>query len=65
MTKTNLGKRLERLEALVLPASKGADFITVRFISPGGEVTGSRLFELEDTRRVGSKRRGGWRRTKL
>ena len=57
MIRTKLGKRLDRLESLVLPPSRGPEFITVHFISPAGAVTGSKLFELEDTRRFGSKRR--------
>jgi hypothetical protein len=55
MIKRNLYKRVERLEALALPASRGPEFLTIEFVcAETGEVTGSRVIELYN-RRLGSK----------
>jgi len=63
MIKASLWKRLQRLEALVQPATREPEFMTIRFIAPGGEVKSSKLIQMDTN--VVLKRRGGRRRANL
>jgi hypothetical protein len=60
MTNKNLSRRLERLEARLLPANEERVFI-LNFISADGEVVGTKEFKLSTDRRP-VKRNGRWSR---
>jgi hypothetical protein len=60
MTNKNLARRLERLEALLLPATEERILI-LNFITGDGEVVGKREFKLSTDRRP-IKRNRRWQR---
>jgi hypothetical protein len=50
MTNTNLARRLERLEAILLPATEERVLI-LNLVSADGEIVGTREFKLSTHRR--------------
>ncbi len=60
MTSKNLARRLERLEAQLLPATEERIFI-LNFITADGEIVGKREFKFSTDRRPTKKNRR-WQR---
>jgi hypothetical protein len=57
MMNRNLSRRLERLEARLLPPTK--ERVLINFVSSDGEIVGTREFKLSTDRRP-IKRNGRW-----
>ncbi len=60
MTNKNLSRRLERLEARLLPATEERVLI-LNFVSADGEVVGTKEFRRSEDRRPIKKNRRWWR----
>ena len=59
-TNRNLTRRLERLEARLLPATE-EQVLILNFVSANGEIVGTREFKLSTDRRPIKRDRRWWR----